>query len=62
MSYTTIMTHLFICVCLCVQEFLQALAIIADECGLELIDAAVQLGADPTYLHGMCPEVVMHCE
>ena len=37
---------------LCMQEFLQALAIIADECGMELIDAAVQLGADPAYLQG----------
>ena len=34
------------------QEFLQALAIIADECDLQLIDAAVQLGADPTQLQG----------
>ena len=36
----------------CVQEFLQSLAIIADECGMQLIDAAVQLGADPTQLQG----------
>ena len=41
--------------CLCMQEFLQALAIIADECGMELIDAAVQLGADPAYLQGNPP-------
>ena len=39
-------------VCLCLQEFLQALCIIADECGLELVDAAVQLGADPAHLQG----------
>lgn len=38
------------------QEFLQALAIIADECSMELIDAAVQLGADPAYLQGTHPE------
>ena len=40
------------------QEFLQALAIISEECGIQLIDAAVQLGADPATLHGMlqsCP-------
>lgn len=35
------------------QEFLQALAIISEECGIQLIDAAVQLGADPATLHGM---------
>ncbi|KAL3155709.1 hypothetical protein ABBQ32_012731 [Trebouxia sp. C0010 RCD-2024] len=35
------------------REFLQALAIIADECGMELVDAAVQLGADPAHLEGM---------
>ncbi|KAL3146078.1 hypothetical protein ABBQ38_015427 [Trebouxia sp. C0009 RCD-2024] len=35
------------------MEFLQALAIIADECGMELVDAAVQLGADPAHLQGM---------
>jgi hypothetical protein len=36
-----------------VQEFLQALYIIADECGMELVDAAVQLGADPAHLQGV---------
>lgn len=36
-----------------VQDFLQALAIIADECSMELIDAAVQLGADPARLQGI---------
>lgn len=42
-----------------VQEFLQALAIIADECSMELIDAAVQLGADPARLQGiaLCPNL-----
>ena len=40
------------CACLRVQEFLQALYIIADECGMELVDAAVQLGADPAHLQG----------
>ena len=39
------------------QEFLQALSIIADECSMELIDAAVQLGADAARLQGTsrCP-------
>jgi len=36
-----------------VQEFLQALYGIADECGMELVDAAVQLGADPAHLQGV---------
>ncbi|DBB03425.1 TPA: hypothetical protein ACH3X3_010785 [Trebouxia sp. C0006] len=35
------------------REFLQALYIIADECGMELVDAAVQLGADPAHLQGV---------
>ena len=35
------------------QEFLQALYGIADECGMELVDAAVQLGADPAHLQGV---------
>ena len=39
-------------VCLCVQEFLQALSIIGDECGMELVHAAEQLGADPAHLQG----------
>ncbi|DBA69907.1 TPA: hypothetical protein ACH3X2_012404 [Trebouxia sp. C0005] len=35
------------------REFLQALYIIADECGMELVDAAVQLGANPAHLQGV---------
>ena len=47
------------CAWLRAQEFLQALYIIADECGMELVDAAVQLGADPAHLQGVAVSLLL---
>lgn len=51
------------CAWLRAQEFLQALYIIADECGMELVDAAVQLGANPAHLQGVsvCVLLLLCC-